>query len=109
GDGSGGFRAIARRFLGDPELHMKARHQILRHLANNRHNNDFHIHDGIDKEHLYSIHSQPTTYSSYIDYLLKMPMPSTYMGQPEITAAISMYECSISVHFHSSTLPHPNL
>lgn len=109
GDGSCGFRALARRFFGDAELHLQARRQIVQYLRNNRDNNDLHIYDGIGTELLHCLDLQPTTYTSYDDYLQKMSMPGTYIGQPEITAAISVFGCPISVHFHYSTLPHPHL
>lgn len=67
GDGACGFRAIARRFLGDPELHLQARHQIVLYLAHNSQDDNLHIHDGINTELLYCSGSPPSTYSSYDD------------------------------------------
>ncbi|CAM9650676.1 unnamed protein product [Pylaiella littoralis] len=107
GDGACGFRAIARHFLGDPELHLQARHQIVLYLAHNSQDVNLHIHDGINTELLYCSDSPPSTYSSYGDYLSRMSMPTTYMGQPEITAAIAVYGTPFIPHFQSSTLPHP--
>ncbi|CAN0322336.1 unnamed protein product, partial [Ectocarpus sp. 4 AP-2014] len=98
GDGACGFRAVARRFLGDPELHFQARHQIVQYLNTHRHDNDLHITNGIGIELLYCLGLPPTFYLSYDDYIAKMSMPSAYMGQPEITAAISIFGCPISVH-----------
>ncbi|CAN0213050.1 unnamed protein product, partial [Ectocarpus sp. 4 AP-2014] len=36
GDGARGFRAIARHFLGDPNLHLEVRQQVVEYLSNNQ-------------------------------------------------------------------------
>ena len=43
GDVACGFRAIARHFLGDPELHYQIRQQLVQYMSENRHNNDLRI------------------------------------------------------------------
>ena len=91
GDGACGFRAIARHFLGDPELHYQIRQQLVQYMSENRHNNDLHIYEGINVELLYGSGMQPFTYHSYDDYLTKMSAPYTYMGQPEMTAVSAFY------------------
>ena len=48
GDGACGFRAIARHFLGDPELHHQIRQQLVQYMSENRHNNDLRIYEGIN-------------------------------------------------------------
>lgn len=107
GDGNCGFRAIARRVLGDPDLHYHIRSQVVQYILNNRQNNDLHIYDGIQRELLYGAGLMPFQYSSYDDYIEKMSLPNTYMGQPEITAANYLYNLSIVVHFNQTTLPPP--
>ena len=53
GDGACGFRAIARHFLGDPELHDQIRQQLVQYMSENRRNNDLRINEGINVELLY--------------------------------------------------------
>ena len=91
GDGACGFRAIARHFLGDPELHYQIRQQLVQYMSENRHNNDLRIYEGINVELLYGSGMQPFTYHSYDDYLAKMSSLYTYMGQPDITAVSAFY------------------
>ena len=38
-----GFRAIARHFLGYPELHYQIRQQLVQYMSENRHNNDLRV------------------------------------------------------------------
>ena len=75
GDEARDFRALARKFLGNPDLHLIIGQQVVQYLADNRYNHDFHIDDGIDNELLYGVGLSPCTYSSYDDYLTKMSMP----------------------------------
>ncbi|CAM9472450.1 unnamed protein product, partial [Hapterophycus canaliculatus] len=105
GDGSCGFRALARNILGDPDLHSTMRMQIVHYISAHRDNIDFHITDGIGQEMLYRLGHPPFTYSSVDDYISKMSMASTYMGQPEITAAQQLFGKPVQIHFSSSTLP----
>ena len=53
GDGACGFRAIARHFLGDPELRYQIRQQLVQYMSENGHNNDLRIYEGINVELLY--------------------------------------------------------
>ena len=108
GDGACGFRAIARHFLGDPELHHQIRQQLVQYMSENRHNNDLRIYEGINVELLYASGIQPFTYDSYDDYLAKMSSPYTYMGQPEITAVSAFYGKEVHLHFDQTTLPPPH-
>ena len=70
---------IAMRFLGDPELHLNVRQQVVQYLSDNRDNNDLHIYDGIEREQLFRSGFPPCTYSSYDDYISKMSRPHTYI------------------------------
>ena len=79
GDGACGFRATARLLLGDPELHLQMRQQVMQYMSNNRNNHDLRIYEGIDIERLYGAGMQPFTYDSY-DYIAKMSLPYKYMG-----------------------------
>ncbi|CAM9639160.1 unnamed protein product, partial [Sphacelaria rigidula] len=36
GDGACGFRALARHFLGDPDMHLQIRQQVVQYMSNNR-------------------------------------------------------------------------
>ena len=107
GDGACGFRAIARRFLQDPDLHLQVRQNVVQHLSNHRNVHDYHIYDGIGTELMFSMAFPPSTYTSYDEYLTKMSMPTTFMGQPEILAAMQIYGHNIHVHFSNDTLPDP--
>ena len=78
-----------------------------RKLCNTRQNPNLHIYNGIQSELLYSAGSYPFHFYSYDDYVAKMSLPATYMGQPEITAAIEIYDMPIHVHLNNSTLPLP--
>ena len=75
GDGACGFRAIARHFLGDPELHYQIRQQLVQYMSENRHNNDLRIYEGINVELLYGSGMQPFTNHSYDDDLAKRSSP----------------------------------
>lgn len=107
GDGACGFRALARHFLGDPELHFQIRQQVVQYMSENRDNSDLRIYEGIGIEILYRSGMQPCRYFSYDDYLAMMPLPHTYMGQPQLTAATAIYAKQVRVHFDNSTLPSP--
>ncbi|CAN0541944.1 unnamed protein product, partial [Laminaria digitata] len=78
-DGSFGFRALARRLLGDANLHSQMRREIVQYLDANRHIDTFQtaITSGIGQ--------------SYNHYLHLMSNPATLMGQPEILAAQLKY------------------
>ena len=56
---------------------------------------------------MFSMAFPPSTYTSYDEYLTKMSMPTTFMGQPEILAAMQIYGHNIHVHFSNDTLPDP--
>ena len=80
GDGSCGFRALARHILGDAERHLQIRSEIVQYLSAHRNNPSFHISDGINLEHLIVHGEPPRSYSSYDEYLRLMSNPFTYMG-----------------------------
>lgn len=84
-------------------------YELKQYLLNNKQDNNLHIHDGINVEQLFRSGHLPFAYSSYDDYVRQMAMPNTFMGQPEITAAINLYNINIRVHFDESTLPLPQL
>lgn len=67
GDGACGFKAIARRFLGSPELHFQARLQIVQQLANNRQDANLHIHHGMGVELRFRSSFTPCTYFFFDD------------------------------------------
>lgn len=79
----------------------------MQYISNNKQNQDLHIYDGIGTELLYRSGHPPSQYTSYDDYVARMSMPNTYMGQPEITAANNLYNISIQVHFDQSSVPLP--
>lgn len=110
GDGACGFRAIARRFLHSPDLHLQVRQLIVTHLADHRDVHDYHINDGIGKELLLSMHFHPSVYTSYDDYLQKMSMPTTFVcgsaGDPGGHA--NFRPRKIHVHLSTDTLPDPS-
>ncbi len=107
GDGACGFRAIARHVLGDPELHLQVRQQVVQYMSDNRHHDQLGINEGINMEYLYDSRMSPSTYHSYDDYLIRMSSPHAYMGEPEIAAARAVYGKQIHVHLADSTLPAP--
>lgn len=109
GDGACGFRAIARHFLGNPDLHLQIREQVVQYISQNRDDSDLlRTYEGIGIEVLYASGLQPSTYNSYDDYLARMSLPYTYMGQPELTAVSAIFGKEIHVHFDHSTLPPPD-
>ena len=107
GDGSCGFRALARALLGDANLHSQIRQEIVQYLDANRHIHTFQaaITSGIGIENLPILGEPPCLYQSYDHYLELMSNPATYMGHPEIIAAQLKYGRTVHVSFAGSPLP----
>ncbi|CAN0482926.1 unnamed protein product, partial [Laminaria digitata] len=94
-----GFRALARRNLGHPDLHLQVRRDVVQYLSDNRARASFQmaISAGTSLEHLHILGSTPQLYTSYDHYLQLISFPSTYMGEPEVVAARLKYQREIHI------------
>lgn len=109
GDGSCGFRALARRIFGHPDMHIQVRQDVVQYLSGSRAHPNFQmaISAGIGLEHIYILGAAPVLYPSYDHYLQIMSPPSTYMREPEIVAARLKYERQIEVTVAGTPMPNP--